>query len=177
MAMIQTVSPQQASGAVAAVYEQITQAIGQVPNGMQLFSASPSLLEQQWESLGYYMQHPSLSFPLLATIRLLCSAEHECDYCVGFNSMLLVNHAGWTLDQVAATKRDANAAPLSPKELAMLRFVLKAVRAPKTANEAEVAALRALGWNESEIFDAVAHGARNVAIDIIFNTFKVQSDA
>lgn len=177
MTMIQTVSPQHASGPVAAIYGEITQVLGQVPNGMQLFSASPSLLAQQWESLGYYMQHPSLSFPLLATIRLLCSAEHECDYCVGFNSMLLVNHAGWNLDQVAATKRDANAAPLSPKEIALLQFVLKAVRAPKTANEAEVAALRTLGWSESDIFDAVAHGARNVAVDIIFNTFKVQRDA
>lgn len=177
MSLIQTVSPQHASGPVAAVYGEIEQALGQVPNGMQLFSASPTLLGQQWQQLGYYMQHPTLSFPLLATIRLLCSTEHECDYCVGFNSMLLVNHAGWNLDQVAATKRDPGAAPLSPKEIALLRFVLKSVRTPKSASEAEVAALRALGWDESDIFDAVAHGARNVAIDIIFNTFKVQADA
>lgn len=177
MAMIETVSPQHASGPVAAVYSEIEQTLGHIPNGMQLFSASPTLLGQQWQQLGYYMRHPNLSFPLLASIRLLCSTEHECDYCIGFNSALLVNHAGWTLDQVNATKRDASAAPLSPKELALLQFVLKAVGAPKTASENEVAALRALGWHEADIFDAVAHGARNVAVDIIFNTFKVQQDA
>ena len=36
--------------------------------------------------------------------------------------------------------------------------------------------LKSLGWEEGDIVDAVAHGARNSAADIVLNTFKVEQD-
>jgi hypothetical protein len=33
--------------------------------------------------------------------------------------------------------------------------------------------LKALGWAERDIFDAVTHGARAVSTNIIFDTFKI----
>jgi hypothetical protein len=36
--------------------------------------------------------------------------------------------------------------------------------------------LKALGSNEREIFDALAHGSQQVAGDIILNAFKVEAD-
>jgi alkylhydroperoxidase family enzyme len=92
------------------------------------------------------------------------------------NAALLIQHAGFTPDQIAAMKRDPAAAPLDEKDKAMLLFVLKATRAPKTVAPADLDVLRALGWNDREIFDAVNHGARNVAVDILFNTFKIEND-
>ena len=35
---------------------------------------------------------------------------------------------------------------------------------------------RALGWSDRDVFDAVNHGARNIAADILFNTFKIDND-
>lgn len=176
MNMISTVSPDQANGGVAQVYGQIEQAFGRVPNGMRLFSSSPALLEQNWQQLGYYMQHPRLSFPLLAFIRMLVSEQHECAYCIGMNESLLINMGGVSAEDVLAARHNPADAPLPEKEKAMLLTVLKTVEAPKTLDKADLDRLRALGWEDGDILDAVYHGARNVAADIMFNAFKVEID-
>lgn len=176
MSIISTVAPEQATGRVAEIYGQMQQAFGRVPNAFRLYSASPAVLENQWQNTGYYFQHSTLGFPLLASIRMLVSQDNVCDYCIGLNEAMLIERAGFTVDQIAAMKRDPATAPLAAKDKAMLVFVLKATRASKTASAADVEALRGLGWSDNEIFDAVNHGARNVAADIIFNTFKIEND-
>jgi alkylhydroperoxidase family enzyme len=89
---------------------------------------------------------------------------------------MLMHMANVTPEQIAATKRDPQEAPLPEKEKAMLLLVLKATRTPKLVGKADLDKLRALGWNDGEIMDAVHHGARNVAADIVFNTFKIEND-
>jgi uncharacterized peroxidase-related enzyme len=176
MSIVATVAPEQSTGLVAEIYGQMRQALGFIPNAFRLFSVSPSVMDNQWQNNRYYFHHTSLGFPLLASIRMLVSEANECDYCIGMNAALLIQHAGFTPDQIAAMKRDPAAAPLDEKDKAMLLFVLKATRAPKTVAPADLDVLRALGWNDREIFDAVNHGARNVAVDILFNTFKIEND-
>jgi uncharacterized peroxidase-related enzyme len=176
MAMIQTISPEQASGKVAHIYGQIEQVMGRVPNAMQIYSSSPDLLEQQWQQIGYYMQHPTLSFPLLALIRMLVSQENQCEYCVGFNEGMLINVAGFTPDQVAAAKRNPDDAPISEKEMVMLQFVLNATKYAKNVKSGDLDALRNAGWNDGEIMDALHHGARNIAVDVVFNALKIDKD-
>jgi uncharacterized peroxidase-related enzyme len=176
MSIVATVAPEQATGQVAEIYAQMQQAFGRIPNAFRLFSASPAVMEQQWQGNRYYFEHASLGFPLLASIRMLVSQANDCDYCIGMNEALLIERAGFTPEQIAAMKRDPAAAPFTAKDKAMLLFVLKATKAPKTVSAADVDALRAMGWKDSDIFDAVHHGARNVAVDIMFNTFKIEYD-
>lgn len=176
MSIVATVAPEQATGRVADIYAQMQQFLGRVPNAMRLFSASPAVLENQWQNTSYYFQHPTLTLPLLATIRMLVSLANDCDYCIGFNEGLLIERAGFTPDQIAATKRDPAAAPLGDKDKAMLLFVLKATHTPKAVTLADIEALRASGWSDTDIFEAVNLGARNVAVDILFNTFKIEND-
>ena len=176
MSIVATVRPQDATGQVAEIYGQMKQALGRVPNAFQLYSASPPMLAMQWQYLGYYFQHPTLSFPLLASIRMLVSQENDCDYCIGMNESMLINRAGLTPEQTAAAKRNPIEMPLPEKEKAMLLFVLKATKTPKAITKQDIEALGRLGWTEQDIFDAVNHGARNVAVDILFNTFKIEND-
>ncbi len=176
MSLIATVAPDRANGRVAAVYSSINKVFGRVPNAMQVYSSSPDLLEQQWGGMTYYLNHPALSFPLLATIRMLVSQENQCNYCIGMNGSLLINMAGWSVDQVTATKQHADAAPLAEKEKAMLQLVLKTVNERKPISKAEIDKLVKLGWSEADVLDAVAHGARNVMVDIVFNTFQIEHD-
>ena len=92
------------------------------------------------------------------------------------NGALLIHMGQWTPEQVTATKQDAKAAPLPAKGKALLAFVLKTVAERKPVTRAEIEQLKKLGWSEADVFDAVAHGARNVAVDIIFNTFQIEND-
>lgn len=176
MSLIQTVHPDDAQGQVADIYEQIEGAMGHVPQVMQMYSGSPWLLANQWDGIKYYRGHKSLSPALLAMVRMLVSQENECEYCVGFNAGMLINHLGFTPEQIAATKRDPRQAPLPDKDRAMLELVLKATSTPKAVTSADLDRLRKLGWSDADMLDAVAHGTRNMMVDVILNTFKVDND-
>lgn len=176
MSIVQTVAPEQASGKVAQVYARVNEAMGRVPNAIRLYSSSPDLMDQLSQQQAYYMQHPSLSFPLLAMIRMLVSERNDCAYCVGYNESMLINRAGFTPDQIAAAKRDPWDAPLDKKDKAMLLFVLQGTSAPKSIATDDLDRLRALGWSDRDIVDGLYHGARNTAVDIMFDALKIEND-
>lgn len=176
MPLIKIQSSANTTGQTAEIYRQIQQAFGRVPNALQLHSASPIHLEQVWQNISYYMKHSNLSFSLLATISMLVSQENQCDYCIGFNAATLIERAGYSADQIIAIKADPNNAPLSVKEKAMLLFVLKSTSVPQTVTADDIEQLRVLGWCDADIFDGAAHGARNMAVDALFNTFKIEND-
>jgi len=177
MTLIQTTAPEQAEGRLAELYAEIRGVFGFVPNAFRLYSSSPELLEAQWRQTAYFMRHPRLSFPLLACTRMLVSQANHCDYCIDLNAAFLIERAGFTAEQVAAAKRDPTQTPLPERDLAMLLFALKAVTTPLEVGAADLDALRALGWSDGDILDAVTHAARNQAVDQIFNTFKIERDA
>jgi uncharacterized peroxidase-related enzyme len=176
MAIIDTVTPQDASGKVAQIYRQCEQKLGRVPNALKLYSGSPFLLAQQWDLIGYYMSHPSLSFPLLALIRLLVSQDGQCEYCISLNSAMLVEVAGFSEEQILTLRNDPASAPISSKERGMLLFVLGAIKNPKQVSPNDIETLHGLGWSDSEILEALGHGARMAASDIIFNALKIEND-
>lgn len=176
MSIVQTVAPEQASGKVAQVYAHFQETMGRVPAGIRLYSSSPDLLEQLSQQNAYYAQHPSLGFPLLALVRMLVSEQNECAYCIGFNESMLINRLGYTPEQIAAAKRNPADVPLAEKDKAMLLFVLKGTRAPKSVTKDDLDRLRALGWGDRDIVDGLFHGARNAAVDIMFDALKVEND-
>ncbi len=176
MSMLQTVSPENASGEVAEIYAQIKQAWGHVPTAIQAYSANPFLLGNMWAYYADIMQHPALSFPLLATVRMLVSQIGKCDYCIDLNGGMLIEMAGWTPEQVAATRANFKDAPLPEKEKMLLGLVLKATRDSNSVSALDVEAARSAGWSDRDILDAVNHGARMITADIIINAFKVERD-
>ena len=176
MSLIETVTPEAATGEVAELYGKLKETMGMVPNVFQLRSASPFLLRNQAAYVGYYMSHPTLSMALLACIRMLVSQKTHCAYCIDFNGGLLVDKLGWTPEQLAATRADPAQANLPEKEKAMLLFVLKAVDNALSISAADLDALRARGWNDQDILEGLNHGATMVAGDIVINAFKVERD-
>ncbi len=176
MALIATQSPDTATGEVAELYGQIKARLGVVPTPVQLLSASPIWLRQQQEGMAYYMAHPHISFAALAAIRMLVSMEAKCAYCIDRNASVLINMADWTAEQVAATKAGIDNAPLDARERALVKLSVQAAHDALSVTEADIDGLRAQGWTDSDIMDGVNHAARMVALDILFNTFKVERD-
>ncbi len=89
----------------------------------------------------------------------------------------MLQKQGIAVEQIEAAKADPRKAPLNDKEKALLLFVLKAIKDPHSVGPEDVGALKALGWREIDIFDALAHGARSVATNIIFDAFKVDPES
>jgi alkylhydroperoxidase family enzyme len=91
------------------------------------------------------------------------------------NSGILLQY-GVLPDMLADIKLDPSKAPLEEKETALLLFVLKVVRDSNSVQEADVNALRDLGWTDSDILEATYHGTTQVSSDRIFNAFKIDPE-
>lgn len=176
MPLIKTYETDEATGELKALYDEIFAMRGRVGNSAKLFSVSPEALRQQFEFIKYYMNHPTLSMPLLASVRILVSSGEDCEFCVDFNTGLLVNMMGWTLEQVQAMRQNIDNANLPKREIALLKFVVKAVQNAHSVNANDLDELREMQWSDKDIFDAVNHGAKMLATDILFNAFKIEKD-
>lgn len=175
MSLIETTPPEKAQGKLAELYAEVEQLFGMVPNNARMLGVSPEILDNQIQIMGHYMGHPTLSTPLLAMIRMLVSKACKSPYCQNLNTGLL-SKAGITREQITSMQADPNQAPLDEKQKSLLLFVLKACDNPHSVAREDLDRLRALGWGDKDIFEAVAHGARMVGTNIIFDTFKVDTD-
>ncbi|WP_353572620.1 hypothetical protein [Candidatus Albibeggiatoa sp. nov. BB20] len=176
MTIVSTVTREQATGKVAEIYNEIEKSLGYIPQAFQTYSASPLLLELTWRKIAYFMEHPNLSMEFLAVIRMLVSVDNICDYCIGFNTSLLINMFNWSHEEIIATRRDPNDAPLSDKEKVLLSFVLEAASQPLKITGQDLQLVRDAGWEDTDIVDAVSHATDNVSADLFLNTFKPEND-
>ena len=72
--------------------------------------------------------------------------------------------------------KDPEQVPLDDEEKALLLYVVRTTADSNAASNADIDALRKMGCSDMEIFDALHHGARQVAADIMLNAFKVEND-
>ena len=176
MALIKTVKPDEAEGAVKKVYDAILEKMPFVPKPLQLMSASEPVLGVYFQTLGYFMEHPRLGVQTLSAIRLLVALESSYPYCIDMNSKLLQLTAGLSDEQLAAVRSDPASLPLPDKEQALVLFVLKVIKTPEAVEVGDLAALREHGWTDQDIFEASYHGVGMVGAGILFNAFKMQQE-
>ncbi len=173
MTIIKTQTAETATGIVKEVYGAIQKRIPFIPKPLQLMSASPALLAGYAKDLDHYLEHATLSPLLLAHIRLLVAMNIDYPYCIDLNTDMLKMLGELSSEQIAATRKDPGQAQLPDKDKALLLFTLKAVSEPEEVNQADIDNLRGLGWEDSDIFDAVNHGTTMVSTGILFSAFKM----
>ena len=153
MFLVNTVERDKAEGIVAQAYNAIPPQID-IPVPMQLLSTSPGLMEREIGVIGYFRGHPRLSPPLLASIRYVASQKYGYAPCAVFNAQLL-RAQGMSEDQIASLSCKPSETPLDETEAALLSFVTKAVDDPASVTRADVEALTAMGWQESDSYNFV----------------------
>ena len=164
------VPPEQATGKMAEVYAVFPPGFTP-PAPMVLMSASPGLAEVQAGAIRYFLGHERLDLGLLAMIRYLVAREFDYEFCIDFNAGLLRKAGGMSLEELEAMSRDPMQAPLEESQKALLCFVLKAVRTPDKVTREDIRALRDQGWRDSDIMDAVFHGASMYGPATLFKAF------
>ncbi len=169
MFQISTVSPERATGKVAEVYAAFPPEMG-VPESVRLWSASPGLLERMFEVMLYNRNHPNLSFALLAAIRYAVSVRAGHNACVVLNEGMLVR-MGASPEDLEALRSGTGAGVLEEREGAMLKFTLKALDDPSSVGSGDLDALRAAGYGDSDIFDALAQAGLMLSATLLYRTF------
>jgi alkylhydroperoxidase family enzyme len=172
MALIETVAPEQAEGQAKEIYDTMQETVGVIPAPLQLASASSWMLGMVWQSIQYYSQHQNLGFGLLSSIRYLVAQHYNYAFCINFNKNFLMMQ-GMSEADIEKLVADPLQAPLDDKDRAMLDFVMKAIKTPAAVEKVDVDRLHDLGWTDSDIFDAVAHGTNMVGSSILMKAFKM----
>ncbi len=172
MAIIKTVTLEQAEGSVKEILETAQKTMGTIPGPMELASVSPWMIQTLWASVQYFSKHPNLGFGLLSAIRYLVARESDFAFCTGFNKNFLLLQ-GMTEEDIDKMAADPLQAPLEDKDRAMLAFVLKAIRTPNAVEAVDMEKLHDIGWLDSDILEATAHGANMISSGILMKTFKM----
>jgi len=172
-ALINPVPPADQVEHVEAIFAQMKEHLGFIPDGLRLYGISPPLLESFVGNVGYFRGGTALSGELTAMIRYLVSDRAKCQFCIDLNEGFLAG-MGVDLDQARAARSDAEQAPLDEKEKVLLRLALGSVDLEHETKPEEVERARAAGWNDREIFDAVVQAAANRAFNHVLRTFNVE---
>ncbi len=172
MALIQTVQPENAEGAVKEGYEMFMENIGIIPKPMEMMSASPALFGQQLHRIHYFSTHPTLSFELLAHIRYLVAHSLNYGFCMDFNKPILKKQ-GLEEPDFQKMETDPSQSLLEENEKAMLAFVIKSVKNPGSVTEDDIKQLKDLGWDDRDMVDALAHGVSMIDHSIMMEVFQM----
>jgi hypothetical protein len=172
MAIIKTHTPETAEGEVKEILDTVQGMLNTIPGPMELASASPWMIKNVWGSVQYFSQHPNLGFGLLSAIRYLVAKQSDFVFCTGFNKNFL-QLQGMSEEEIDKMVADPSQAPLEDKDRALLAFVTTAIKDPDAVGQEDMDHLHDLGWVDSDILEAMAHGTNMVASSILMKTFKM----
>jgi uncharacterized peroxidase-related enzyme len=174
MTFIRTIPPADADGPAAEMYRQVQEQFGSVPNWAKAFSLRPGV-KNGWTTLlsSITANLPQRTYELatLAAARALKSS-----YCSLAHGRVLATQV-FDAAAVTAIMTNSSAAPIEPRERAMMAFAEKvAVNADRMTRE-DVDALRSHGYSDAEIFDIAAAAAARCFFSRLLDALGVQADA
>lgn len=172
MAIISIQTPENATGKVKDFYDELLKIMPLIPKPIQLSSASSTYFSNYTQRLKYFFAHPTLSPMLQAHIRMIVAFKTDYPYCVDRNTENL-KALGLSDEQIASARNNPDWARLSCKDRAMLRFVVKAVSMPEGIEPQDIDAIRRMGWNDPDIFDATSLAVDIVAMGLLSKIFKM----
>jgi uncharacterized peroxidase-related enzyme len=174
MGFIRTIPISEAEGPAREMYEQVRGRFGFVPNWATIFSLRPAVMEG-WGALLKSIQSnlPVRTYELatLAAARALRSS-----YCSLAHGSVLASKV-FDPPTVTAIATGSHAAPLEPRERAMMAFAEKVALRADQITSADIEGLRSHGYRDEEIFDLAATAAARCFFSKLLDALGVQADS
>lgn len=174
MTYIRTIAPEQAEGKVRALYDQVSQQLGHVPNWALAFSLRPEVRDG-WNALLTSIR-PNLSLRTYELATLAAARALRSSYCALAHGKVLAEQV-FDPATVAAIAADSNDTRLTDAERAMMAFVEKLVIAADRIGAADVDRLREHGYTDENIFDIAAAAAARCFFSKLLDALGVRPDA
>ena len=92
-----------------------------------------------------------------------------------FNKLILKKQ-GLEDDDIKQIEADPTKSLLEEKASAMLAFVVNAVKEPSSVKAEEIEKLKAMGWEDNDLVDALAHGVNMVDHSFMMEVFQMDQD-
>ncbi len=153
MPWIGVVEPEEATGQLAEVYEDVGRRRGNVANIYKIHSLNPQALKAHldfYTSILY--RQGGLKRAQREMIGVVVSALNQCDYCVVHHSEALARYEK-SSEVLRRLQTDYRKAPLPEKEARMLEYCARLTQSPDAMQEKDVLSLVEAGFEDSEILD------------------------
>lgn len=150
---------------------QIHGAFGATPNMFRAVANSPAALASLWGSFGA-LGGGVLSAKLGEQIAVAVADRNACNYCLAAHTML-GRKAGASAEEMTEAQAGRSS---DPQTAAALTFALKVVENRAHVSEADVAALREVGFSDEAIVEILAHVALNLFTNYVNVAFDVPVD-
>jgi uncharacterized peroxidase-related enzyme len=167
-----------ASPEIAELYAQFRTTFGrpQIPGILQCFATHPPLLEHMM-GLAQSMLFTDgalgrLQKELIATA---VSSRNRCAYCTDSHGFFLRVHGGSSDLLEAAMACDTNSQSFDPAQSALICFVQKITDDSASITADDVASLRASGWTDLQIAEAIHVAALFACFNRVVNAFGLPS--
>jgi uncharacterized peroxidase-related enzyme len=156
MTFIETVSEQEASGAVKDAYEADRSRLGYVANYSKVFAQRPSVYAA-WKSLSAAIQE-SMDPRRYELVTLAAARQIRSSYCSLAHGKVLMDRflEPMTVRDVVLDHRSAD---LTEVDVAVMDLGAKVADDATSVTQADIDDLRGLGLSDSEIFDIVVTAA------------------
>ncbi len=172
MSRIAIPTADQSPAASLPLLEAVHKQLGVVPNLMKMVGNSPAALEG-YLSLSGALGKGALSGPLRERLALATAQFNGCDYCLAAHTYLGKNLAKLSDAEIAAA-RIAHSA--DAKADAALTFAQRVSIERGQVSNADLAAVRAAGYNDGEIVEIVLNVALNVLTNYVNNVAQTEID-
>ncbi|TYO99031.1 putative peroxidase-related enzyme [Geothermobacter ehrlichii] len=160
---------------VEAVFREIEDAFGMVPNLFRTYAHHPPLLRANWNKVKAVMMEGSLDRKVKETIAVLVSRDNGCSYCVAAHTSAL-RAIGVTDEELQAIEENLDQADFSAREKALIGFARKANRDPLRISDDEFEALRRAGATDAEIVEALGVMELFTAFNKFLDSLDVEID-
>ena len=146
--------------------------LGSVPNLFRVIANSPAALEGYF-GLNGALAKGSLDAKTRERIAVAVAEINGCGYCLSAHTYIGKNIA--KLDDAELTANRSGASN-DPKADAAVRFAAKIVRERGHVGDADVAAVKAAGYDDAQIVEIVLHVALNTLTNYVNEVAKTEID-
>jgi uncharacterized peroxidase-related enzyme len=165
------ISTATATPATQEILKQIHTAFGATPNMFKAVANSPAALKSMWGSFGA-LGSGTLGAKLGEQIAVAVANRNRCEYCLAAHTVL-GQSAGVSAQDMSAAQAGKST---DAKTQAALTFALNIVEQRAAISQADVEAVRAVGFNDGEIVEIMAHVALNLFTNYVNVAFNVPVD-
>lgn len=157
---------------VQAVFADIREHEGYVPNLFRSYAHNPEQLEQVWGRVRSLMFGGRLSATLKNAIATLISQDNGCDYCVYHHHRMLCR-LGINTNTLKRFLATAQAAFLDEREQALLRLVREANRNPHQVPPELLEEARTAGADDDNIIEAMSVMELYAGFNRLLDAFRI----
>jgi uncharacterized peroxidase-related enzyme len=171
MSRIPAIEPTEATGRASELLAAVKGNLGLVPNMTKVMAAAPAVLEG-YLGLSGALAGGTLPAKLREQLALTVGEANGCDYCLSAHS-LFGTKLGLTEGQLFAAREGRSD---DAKTGAALHFARQVLTARGKVTEADLTAVRAAGFTDTEVAEIVGHVALNTFTNYVNNVAETEID-